>query len=454
MTQTHTIQRTIVELQLPTQDQAYERQSAISRLFQTALPKAMEAVFSAIVPSDSVVKLDRLEIDLGDIAEVDFTEDVFETRCVMALEQALKQAISEQIAANSAEVVFKSSELSGFEAFVFFIQHGRLPWSFTMQSEEEWLFQVLTCIEKEPKSAAILRGPLLANSDRLIQQFRLTFLWVLIERMFPNWAKLGLRRLSESINVANPTAFWKDVLLTLLQFAAAKNVATVSALLERINATIAASNAPFLKGEALIAKHLNAVKLLLNVETEKKGPLSINDQFEANSDGVGEEAMYVNQAGLVLLFPFIESFFNQTQLIENKAFINEMARAKAVHLLHYLATQKTSVGEYDLTLEKILCGVPTGMPIERDLILTENDLKSADDLLGVVIKYWTALGTCSPNGLRETFLQRPAKLSTSADGNWLLQVERRTVDVLMDKLPWGCSMVKTTWMTRLMVVEW
>jgi hypothetical protein len=217
---------------------------------------------------------------------------------------------------------------------------------------------------------------------------------------------------------------------------------------------LAASDAPFLKGEALIAQQLNAVKLLLHVETKKEGPLSINDQFEPKSDGVGEEALYINQAGLVVLFPFIESFLKQVELIDNKAFINETARAKAVHLLHYLTTGKTNVAEYDLTLEKIMCGVPMGMPLERDLILTENELKSADDLLGVVIKYWTALGTCSPNGLRETFLQRPAKLSTSADGNWLLQVERRTVDILMDRLPWGCSMVKTTWMARLMVVEW
>jgi hypothetical protein len=496
MSQNHVIQRTIVELQLPAQDKAHDRQSAISRLFQDALPRAMDAVFSAVVPPDSVLKFDTLVVDLGDIKEGDFSEQVFEKRYLVALEQALKVAIAQQLTEESVENVFSSPEARAFDAFVFFIKKGRLPWSFKVESEEQWLFQVLTIVEKSPKKAAILRGPLLTHSTRLIQQFPLTFLWVLMNKLFPEWAKSGLKQIEEQANDIAPKAFWKDFLQTLLQLVAHKDGTTVGALLQRITTDLSQKNITTFTKQALILRHLDAAKGVIEVEmkkggplsikpekgaigvgmkknkeaigvsleevkaaaklkeSDKEGPLSINTENELKDDGVGAEPIYLNQAGLVMLFPFIESFFKTVQVIEDKRFTDEMARAKAVHLLHYLATGKTGAGEYDLILEKILCGVPLGMPIERDVVLSENDLKLANDLLGVVINYWTALGTCSVDGLRETFLQRPAKLTVSAEGNWLLQVERRTVDILMDKLPWGCSMVKTAWMSQFMVVEW
>jgi hypothetical protein len=456
----------------------------------------MDAVFSALSPTDKVLRLDTLVVDLGDIEDGEFSEKVFESRCILALEKALKEAIQQQISAQSVDDVYHSTEVSAFEAFVYFIKNGRLPWAFRVDSEEEWLFQVLTIVEKQPKRAAILRGPILENPTRLVRQFSLSFVWVLIKKLFPEWEKQGVQTLIEQSNSMGTPTFWKEFIETILRIAQRTNTATVTTLLTQITAQITASKgSPFMK-QVLIIKQLTtakaAVGFLLNdkgplsikpnlddmsiekttdadriaalikafdAETtvehlEKKGPLSITTQNEPTDDGVGAEPIYVNQAGLPILLPFIESFFKAVELIDNKAFTDETARAKAVHLLHYLATGKTGVGEYDLALEKILCGVPLGMPIERDVVLTDIDLKAADDLLGVVIKYWTALGTCSIDGLRETFLQRPAKLTIAADDNWLLQVERRTVDILMDRLPWGISMGKTPWMSRLMVVEW
>ena len=496
MNQNHVLQRVIVELQLPTEDRAHDRQSAISRLFQDALPRAMDAVFSALVPSDKLLKIDSLVVDLGAIKESDFSERLFETRCLVALEQALKTAIREQLTAQSAENVFISRESTAFEAFVFFLKTGRLPWSFKVQSEENWLFEVLTAVEKSPKSAVILRGPILQNSTRLVQQFPLTFLWVLMDKLFPEWGKMGLKDIEKQAKDGTSPPFWKDFLLRILELAKHQDAATVGALLQKINADLTTLNiTPFLK-QVLIIKHLNAEKLKTDMETEEKGPLSIKPKKgekgaeerenieqstdslketgaeqkinealkkalldaavtdKATDDGVGVEPIYVNQAGLVLLFPFIDLLFTNVQLTDNRAFIDETARTKAVHLLHYLTTGKAAAGEYDLTLEKILCGVPLGMPMERDVILTENDRNAANNLLLSVIKHWTALGTCSVAGLRETFLQRSAKLTVSADENWRLQVERRTVDVLMDRLPWGCSMIKTAGMSRFMVVEW
>jgi hypothetical protein len=40
------------------------------------------------------------------------------------------------------------------------------------------------------------------------------------------------------------------------------------------------------------------------------------------------------------------------------------------------------------------------------------------------------------------------------DGDWVLQVEANTADILLDQLPWGISMIKLPWMGMMLWVEW
>jgi hypothetical protein len=55
--------------------------------------------------------------------------------------------------------------------------------------------------------------------------------------------------------------------------------------------------------------------------------------------------------------------------------------------------------------------------------------------------------------LRETFLQRLGKLSPT-DHGWLLQVEQKAVDFLLNRLPWGIGVIKLPWMDEKIFVEW
>jgi hypothetical protein len=63
------------------------------------------------------------------------------------------------------------------------------------------------------------------------------------------------------------------------------------------------------------------------------------------------------------------------------------------------------------------------------------------------------LRNTSPDGLRGTFLLRPGKVSLRND-DWLLQVEARTCDILLEQLPWGIGMIKLPWMEKMVWVEW
>jgi len=55
--------------------------------------------------------------------------------------------------------------------------------------------------------------------------------------------------------------------------------------------------------------------------------------------------------------------------------------------------------------------------------------------------------------LRESFLKRDGILTQKENG-WLLQVERKTLDILIDSIPWGYSTVSFSWNEYLIFVEW
>ncbi len=85
------------------------------------------------------------------------------------------------------------------------------------------------------------------------------------------------------------------------------------------------------------------------------------------------------------------------------------------------------------------------------------DRAEAEQLLAAVIAHWSALKNTSVNGLRESFLKRDAILTRSAsasDGGWLLQVERKTLDILLDSIPWGYNQVRLPWNDYIIMVEW
>jgi hypothetical protein len=163
--------------------------------------------------------------------------------------------------------------------------------------------------------------------------------------------------------------------------------------------------------------------------------------------------LYLPQAGLVLLHPFLPIYLGDVGLLAGEAFRDEAAQQLAIYLLHYLATGQTTAPEPELVLPKLLCGWPLNDPVEADLELPEAALAEGEHLLQTVIGYWEALKNTSPDGLREGFLQREGKLTRTENG-WKLLVERQSIDVLLGRLPWGVSLVVLPWMDGLLTVEW
>lgn len=165
------------------------------------------------------------------------------------------------------------------------------------------------------------------------------------------------------------------------------------------------------------------------------------------------EKIYIENAGLVLVHPFLSTLFDRTSLVKNGEFVNDEAKFRAPHLLQYLVNYEQATPEHALLLNKILCGIEYQEALTLGVVLTELEKDTANELLYVVTQQWEKLKNTSINGLQESFLQRGGSLCLSSEG-WTLVVENKAFDVLLQTLPWGLSFIKNSWMTEPIFVEW
>ncbi|WP_447985977.1 contractile injection system tape measure protein [Nitrospira sp. Nam74] len=166
-----------------------------------------------------------------------------------------------------------------------------------------------------------------------------------------------------------------------------------------------------------------------------------------------DEEIYIANAGLVLAAPYLPSLFDRLYLTEQGAFKDRKAAERAVHLLQYLINERTASPEYQLVLNKLLCGVRTGTPIAREIALIDPEQEIIEGLIQGMIRNWTSIGQTSSAGLRQSFLQREGRLQRKEDA-WHLLVEPRAYDVLLDQIPWSFSIIKYPWMERILHVDW
>lgn len=165
------------------------------------------------------------------------------------------------------------------------------------------------------------------------------------------------------------------------------------------------------------------------------------------------DALFINDAGLILLYPFLIQLFENCGWIDKKSFLNAYAQTMAVYALHYLATGEVAALEHRLVFPKLLAGIDWETSLEPVEPLNDTEKDACDELLKKVIDHWKALGNTSPDGLREAYLQRNGKLEHIYSG-WHLTVEHKTLDILLNRLPWGISLIKLPWMAEMLTVTW
>ena len=212
-----------------------------------------------------------------------------------------------------------------------------------------------------------------------------------------------------------------------------------------------------------IIKEVYTALLLDDVNEPPSRQKNRSDQFEKvgepNQSLVSdifseEEAIYIPNAGLLILHPFLVSLFEELKLLDaDHNFLSGECKHKAIVLLNYLCTGEDEYYETDMVFNKILCGSKPEDNLPDNIQLTEKEKNECDHLLDTVIKYWEALKGSGKEALRETFFKRNGKLSFKSD-QYLLQVEKNATDILIERLPWGIGIIQLPWPGYLIYVEW
>lgn len=170
------------------------------------------------------------------------------------------------------------------------------------------------------------------------------------------------------------------------------------------------------------------------------------------------EPIFIANAGLVLFAPYLPALLERLGVLTNdedgKSHIADIdAASRAVHLLQYMVDQRLDAPEHELVLNKLLCGVAVGQPVLASHAAEPADLELCDGLLDAVIANWPIIAGTSREGLRETFLQREGRLRHEEE-SWRLQVQRKGLDVLVDRVPWSFATIFHRWMPQPLQVTW
>lgn len=130
------------------------------------------------------------------------------------------------------------------------------------------------------------------------------------------------------------------------------------------------------------------------------------------------DPVYISNAGLVLVHPYLTRFFKMLNLTEGRVFKDEYSSHKAAHILQYLVNKNTSAEEHELVLNKLMCGIDLTTPLLRDIEITPEEIDICEGLLEGVIQNWTILKKTSNDNFRSSsWFAREDLCLNPKDGN-------------------------------------
>ncbi|MCC6282165.1 MAG: hypothetical protein IT262_16300, partial [Saprospiraceae bacterium] len=430
MTNKHLIGKQVLLLHTDRQKNAFALQQQFCDTYRRAIVPAMERLFDRLSGPELYIRLDKVEIDLCIISPKDLCSDALAERIAEQLEKWIGVNLE-----NVPGASVKTQAIHLFEQWLYWLEHGTMPESGTTP-ESGWLEHVLQNLGLEPHAVEQLHALLSTRPvalRRLVLQHDSMFLQTLVElftghkqAMLPRFIALfhtvqqhATAKLSSPPFRQLEIAYWTEIIkITMLKREKLPATSLIAAV--QADASIAMLLSPFVKiitsekvysNEPLARLILKPRNSRQQTKTEKvtENEPSVKVKVEKELTPAPENC-FIENAGIVLIHPFLPRFFTKLDLLDGNHFKDENARHKAVVLLHYLATGLPSTPDYNLVLPKLLCDMPINLSIDHYLTPDKAELEAADDMLFAAIEHWEVLGNTSPDGLREGFLQRSGKL--------------------------------------------
>lgn len=462
----HIIKKQVFDLRLDKRLDSFYIQQLISNHYWMWIVPALEKEFDKAGFTDGTTGVEKIVIDLGVIP----VNKLEKKEWIGVFQTTLKKQVEELKSSSFSGIkVLKTRSLGIYQQWLFYMQQGYLAWN-TVSADDNWYREVSDALARDHTSARELRIAMINDPyiiRRIVWQHSDSFLAGLVDAFAirqPDEIQEIIKVLENSSaprqqgngsEQAGVREFRNSLWNLILRKAADGSPVTLQEAGGLVQDFALSQKLPpsFLQKPAVrkILKKETAERK--NNEAGAERAIQPMDVPVLSETLTGEEGIYVDNAGLVLLHPFLNNFLTRLNLVVEGKFADPDSHRKSLFLLHYLATGKTAAGEHELVIEKVLCSFPLKEPVVAEMVLTKEELDEAGDMLAAAIGQWEILKNTSVDGLREGFLQRRGKLFTRHD-NLFLQVEAGSIDILLEHLPWNLSMIKLPWMEDMLRVEW
>lgn len=199
----------------------------------------------------------------------------------------------------------------------------------------------------------------------------------------------------------------------------------------------------------------NEFKNIVNMISEKLMPEEEKNWLigEPMSD---PKIFFIDNAGLCLLSAWFLRLLSMLDYLNEarKDIKDTKSRIRAIFLLQYLTCQEEKeYQETELVFNRLLVGLPMHIPLPKRLELTAEEKQIADSLLSAVKAHWPKMNGTSMKGFLQSFVTRTGRLEEQ-DEKWVLTVDDKAFDILLDSIPWGFRQIRLPWLKKYIQVKW
>ena len=482
MKQDHIIQKVFVEITVNNKEKALSIKEDINSFLSVDVFPQIEKYINALEYKleGHTLQIPRLELDL------DVKSGSLDTELKDKIVQLFKEELSEivksteisnQETENDSKAYWVHNQEKMIQTFIYFLENGSMPWwnsdKKSISFLEPEIFDSLISTHNFEKSII----PVLSKQyvkDRMINQLsddQIAQLCLTVLKNKPLKINLEQNIISYISKLDHKDRFitWQLILNALSEYLSSSKTNLQEYLLQHLskieatgflqtktnrqNLKTIVQIFPFVKENEIVESIKNQViDSPENITETLIETINLENETAYEDLSQNNNGHYIQNAGLILIHPFLKIFFEHCNLIHPKT--QQLTDPElCAHLLHYIATGKTNAPEYDMVFEKFLCNIPINKSINKYIKLSRKHKTQAKKVIESVQHNWNPMKKASVALLQNEFFQRSGKLVIT-DSDYTLNVERKTQDILLDKLTWGISFVKLPWQKKFIFVNW
>lgn len=480
MKQDHIIQKVFLEITVNNKEKALRIKDDINSFLSIDVFPEIEKHIKALEYklAGHTLQIPRLELN------VEVKSSALNTELKDQIAELFKEELAEitnpietshQETESEAKPYLVDHQEKMLRAFIYFLEKGTMPWwnseSNNMAILESTVFDRIILADSFQKSIiSVLSKENVRNrlinqlSDEQIAQLYLAILKN--KELKINLETDTIRHISK-LNHTDRIAIWRLIINVISEYWNTSNNHPREYLLqeistiEQIGLSTTKNNHQNRKTIVKIFPFITENEISDSIKTNVANqPENVRTSIEpiqeknvvVQEDVTQNEGQYIQNAGLILIHPFIKTLFEHCELLDPKT--QQLIDPElCAHLLHYIATGKINSPEYDMIFEKFLCNIPIHQPINRHIKLSRKHKSQAKNVIESVQHNWAPMKKSSAALLQNEFFQRPGKLVIT-DSDYTLIVERKTQDILLEKLSWGIGLVKLPWQKKFIFVNW